>query len=72
MVVVRKVDGDSTGPHSQQVSVCSLVNVCFFLLPLEGYAGRHMIDRFATYGSLLNGCHQKNYINSSTRKWSLQ
>jgi len=51
MLVVRKVDGDSTGPHSQQVSVCFL-SVCFFLLPLEGYAGRHMIDRFATYESL--------------------
>jgi len=40
----------------------------FFLLPLEGYAGRHMIDRFATYESLFNGCHQKNYINSMSQR----
>jgi len=55
MLVVRKVYGDSTGPHSQQVNVCSL-SVCFFLL--EVYAGGHMIDRFATYG-WITGCAQR-------------
>jgi len=50
--------------HSKSVYVLSMY--VFFLLPLEGYAGKHMIDRFATHGSPFNGCHQKNYINSST------
>ena len=39
MFVVRKVDGDSTGPHSQQVSVCSL-NVCFFSVAVGRICGK--------------------------------